>query len=572
MAARKARHYTTCTFCDRKADSVHLYMCVTDDCEVYGEIYCERCGKIAHETRNHQFNTKSDHIRAVSLSIIKAHIKGGSTVAKQTLSTLEEHKTGELRRVYESSVIASFVGGLTGNVVKNLPSAHDVTNASLKILKGAKNIHTSVLLGSAADLTTDVLKHALPGAAVGAGIMFGFEVVVHGYRYMNGEMGTGRKALKELAYHISKGFVASASMGLCNWGGTAVGATIGTLVGGPVGTIIGGIVGGLISGVIGAKIGRCIFDQIWPEDFLLDDQRERNAMIKKALNLFGILNFEDMKNHQIFNQKRLEKKYKELAKIYHPDKNGGSPESHAKFAEIGVSLGILLSLLEKNDKRKVVKRLTEVKEIAWKYDIKKLRRILETEGLMEIAYMFNAWNPQYTIEYLAEMRVQDILVVVDEMNQTTDFPYSISNMKKQRFAKVIQSWRDWNNGGDLMQAFNANNPSEDDNPNENDEQEEKKYEDEYDGIEIDDLFDLKDDLRKKNLFYIVDLCEKLDPYCSLDALLQYRRNDILEVLDEINDNEAIIANKKKISAREKNKFAAAITKFSELQAEQCISK
>ena len=45
--------------------------------------------------------------------------------------------------------------------------------------------------------------------------------------------------------------------------------------------------------------------------------------------------------------------------MYHPDKNGGSPESHAKFAEINAALGVLLALLE-NKNEKVVKKNEQV--------------------------------------------------------------------------------------------------------------------------------------------------------------------------------------------------------------------
>ena len=75
MAARTAKEYTMCSFCHREATKVVLFMCIKDDCESFGEIYCERCGKIAHEKNDHNFNTKADHVKAVSLSIIKSNIK-----------------------------------------------------------------------------------------------------------------------------------------------------------------------------------------------------------------------------------------------------------------------------------------------------------------------------------------------------------------------------------------------------------------------------------------------------------------------------------------------------------------
>ena len=67
-----------------------------------------------------------------------------------------------------------------------------------------------------------------------------------------------------------------------------------------------------------------------------------------ALHEFG-LDPQDLNNEEIFNKQYVCRKYKELAKMWHPDraKNKDQVETHTKrFREIHTYYGILLAMLD----------------------------------------------------------------------------------------------------------------------------------------------------------------------------------------------------------------------------------
>ena len=74
MASRKAQEYTTCCHCGSKASDEKLFMCILDDCEKYGEIYCQGCGKLSHKNCGHTFDIDYDYIKPISMQMIKRHI------------------------------------------------------------------------------------------------------------------------------------------------------------------------------------------------------------------------------------------------------------------------------------------------------------------------------------------------------------------------------------------------------------------------------------------------------------------------------------------------------------------
>eukprot|EP01084_Bolivina_argentea_P306347 529376_1 len=102
---------------------------------------------------------------------------------------------------------------------------------------------TSAIMGTVADSTLSIGAQALGAAGIGSGVMLGFEVVLHSYRFWNGDIETW----KEYNYCLASGLSASLGMGIGNWGGTVIGASIGSL-GGPIGALIGGIIGGILGG------------------------------------------------------------------------------------------------------------------------------------------------------------------------------------------------------------------------------------------------------------------------------------------------------------------------------------
>ena len=61
----------------------------------------------------------------------------------------------------------------------------------------------------------------------------------------------------------------------------------------------------------------------------------------------------DLKDETKFNKRIISRQYREFAKIYHPDRDGGS---ESKFREIHTYYGILLAVLENNNKNEDIKK------------------------------------------------------------------------------------------------------------------------------------------------------------------------------------------------------------------------
>eukprot|EP01083_Nonionella_stella_P162414 533205_1 len=74
----------------------------------------------------------------------------------------------------------------------------------------------------------------------------------------------------------------------------------------------------------------------------------------------------------------------------------------------------------------------------------------------------------------------------------------------------------------------------------------------------DSLDDLRTELRRGKVFYIVDICKEMDDDVTLSTLLELTKEDILELINEINKNES---NQHHIPVLKKNKFAKIITKY-----------
>eukprot|EP01083_Nonionella_stella_P123782 373205_1 len=286
MALKMTKKVITCTFCNAPASDKKLYKCVEDDCDKYGEPYCERDGKISHENiDDHKFDLNADNIQKISFNEHNEchNIGKGMIKVDSALTTYEEQQYGPIRQIY--------FGGASGALcqVKTFANAHNV----VKNMKGAynvvKNINTSTGMGTVADVATDGVKiihmtasqtvistaseiagPAAVGAGIGAVVMAGYEVVLHSYRYWNGDIETA----EEYKYCLASGLSASLGMGIGNWGGTVIGASIGSL-GGPIGALIGGIIGGILGGAWGAKIGRSTFEKYSPNDFIYNEQKKK---------------------------------------------------------------------------------------------------------------------------------------------------------------------------------------------------------------------------------------------------------------------------------------------------------
>ena len=76
----------------------------------------------------------------------------------------------------------------------------------------------------------------------------------------------------------------------------------------------------------------------------------------QALNMFGIEK-KSLNDPKIFNHRNINRKYKYLAKIYHPDRVDGN---EGKFRELCANYGILLAMLDSDQKEEAIKMIKAI--------------------------------------------------------------------------------------------------------------------------------------------------------------------------------------------------------------------
>ena len=135
---------------------------------------------------------------------------------------------------------------------------------------------------------------------------------------------------------------------------SAMAATAFAASGAAVGAVA--VIASIFGAMAGIKIGNSICESI--VNFLFEkvfgvvsDKKEKEAQIAQAFLYFQFNKGEikTFKQNIDSNKKKLQSKYRNYARLYHPDRNGGSPE---KFAELQMNYGILRAVLdcELNDK------------------------------------------------------------------------------------------------------------------------------------------------------------------------------------------------------------------------------
>eukprot|EP01083_Nonionella_stella_P079357 217689_1 len=80
------------------------------------------------------------------------------------------------------------------------------------------------------------------------------------------------------------------------------------------------------------------------------------------------------------------------------------------------------------------------------------------------------------------------------------------------------------------------------------------------GDDGDGLNELRQSLRSKKLLYIVDICREYDADTTLQSLVQWRKKDILEFIDDINNDHNM---KQRIPPHKKNKFVNIIAQHAQ---------
>ena len=118
---------------------------------------------------------------------------------------------------------------------------------------------------------------------------------------------------------------------LAKVGGALAGAAGGAAAGGAVGGPIGGAIGGVIGGIIGAVAADYLIQKLTEELFDLP----KTEALEEAYKFMGL--------HRNDSNEKVNARYKELARIYHPDKEGGSEE---KFCKLSACVAIIKAARE----------------------------------------------------------------------------------------------------------------------------------------------------------------------------------------------------------------------------------
>eukprot|EP01083_Nonionella_stella_P087154 242324_1 len=524
MAQQAAREYTTCNMCSVEEATEALYMCTQKSCCKFGEICCLGCGQQSHRNfKDHSFDITQDHIKLVDPSVIEQHINDGLQLVQATLARHND-KQLETRRTMINT---------TG------------TGMGMMAVGTLQVMETGVYLSA----VTGTLASTMGAAgALGGIVIAAQETIIHTMRFMRGDI----KTWKEYGYHMAKGWTTAAGCSLGGWGGATAGAAIG-VIGGPIGMIIGAVIGGIVGGLCGAKLSRDVFEKIFPGDKFDNEQIGRREMIMDSLKLFGFTRIEDIENTKIFNAVKLKEIYRGLARRYHPDRNEGSEDSTKKFQEINAALGVLLCLLEKKDKGYVVEKMKQIKAIKWRSDITQLRQLLVEREVMYIVNMLAQKDNRVTLERLSKWRKHDLLKLIKEVNDDEGNNHEISVIDKNEFADIIAGW----NGTAFEDDFICRNGRNEDSGDSKDSSDNDETEVPTDyATEL--MNDVMNELKKRKLLDLVQICQEFDEEYCLESLLEYTKHDILEVINEINADET---NDHKISVGRKNKFAKIISNF-----------
>eukprot|EP01084_Bolivina_argentea_P162479 282757_1 len=272
-----------CNSCFSSSTESLLYHCTYPNCPHVNRLYCIACADIVHRNIiDHKFNQPIN----------------------QHKSSIQSNKT-DIKDKDEK--------------INTTPNDTSLINNFSSLIPSTDNIR------KCADAAVTISASQNPVYAIGS---VGLQVARVTHSYLTDEImdDDGKRDKEEYFRLLGKSSCMPISASVCGLAAKAIFLSTGF-----------GWVAAIGYGILGSILSQKAFEKFLPES----KQRRRELKIT-ALRTFQFFP-QDLENKDIFNRKNIGKRYKKLAKKYHPDMKYGSAE---KFNELEVYHRICLSMLD----------------------------------------------------------------------------------------------------------------------------------------------------------------------------------------------------------------------------------
>lgn len=168
---------------------------------------------------------------------------------------------------------------------------------------------------SAANVLNETIQSGTYTAAIATGVQFCSD----SWKWWQGRING-----KEVGRRIVRNVTVNSTAVVGGAGGSAVGGAIGTAVFPGTGTVIGSVIGGVCGSI---SFGTLVNDKFedWWRGYHVTYVKDSKELLEISLEYFGFSK-NDLKDYDKLNMDTMTHKYREYAKVYHPDKGGTKEE------------------------------------------------------------------------------------------------------------------------------------------------------------------------------------------------------------------------------------------------------
>jgi len=198
-------------------------------------------------------------------------------------------------------------------------------------------IGTQIFNNSAA--ASNVLNSTIQVGGYTAAIATTVQLCSDSYKWFQGQI-NGR----EVGRRVVRNVTVNSTAVVGGAGGSAVGGAIGTVVFPGTGTVVGSVLGGVFGSISFGTLVNEKFEDWW-RGYHITYVKDDNEVVNVSLQYFGF-SPNDVNDTDIVNMDSITQRYKEYAKIFHPDKGGTKEE----WLTLVNHFAILSDAIKKRDK------------------------------------------------------------------------------------------------------------------------------------------------------------------------------------------------------------------------------